>query len=179
MLQVGSSAVSSSKLLCLKMAQFRWQREHHHHHHLHFQNGNADFNPPSETSPLHTAYKVLYAIQLLGHLEKTDSWGITWPCTGLPGPYSRETHSYSSEAAKPAARMQAATLAFQPAHSVCSCFSSPHKAGHPALCSIPPYVLPLPCKAPDCSRVPPAGANVKPSFLVNSQIMKVSSAWPA
>lgn len=51
MLQVGSSAVSSSKLLRLKMAQFRWQREHHHHHHLHFQNSNVDFNPPSETSP--------------------------------------------------------------------------------------------------------------------------------
>lgn len=53
MLQVGSSAVSSSKLLRLKMAQFRWHTEHHHHHHhhLHFQNGNVDFNPPSERSP--------------------------------------------------------------------------------------------------------------------------------
>jgi len=156
MLQVGSSAVSSSKLLRLKMAQFRWHREHHHHHHhLHFQNGNVDFNPPSERSP---------------------------PCLQSPvshpdfRPFGEDrflSYSLALTAGRQQKLQQGRTLQPQLSNlhvDFALVSHHPTEQGTP-LCApshlmyCPVHAMPLIAAA----RVPPAGANFKPSFLVNFQ----------
>lgn len=162
MLQVGSSAVSSSKLLRLKMAQFRWHREHHHHHHhLHFQNGNVDFNPPSERSPPclqspvnHPDFRPFGEDRFLSYSLALHR--STWPL--LQG----GSKSCSKDAG---CNLSFPTCTF-------TLLISPHPAEQGTPLCAPSHLMYCPVHAMPliaAARVPPAGANFKPSFLVNFQ----------